>query len=91
MKILSWNVNGLTACLKKGFVDKVKGLRADVICLQETKLTEEPELDIPYIKYWNCSQRKGYSGTAIFCRYNPISVRYGIDCEELILKAELLL
>lgn len=82
MKILSWNVNGLTACLKKGFVGKVMELRADVICLQETKLTEEPELDIPYNKFWHYSQRKGYSGTAVFSRFNPLSVHYGINSEE---------
>lgn len=82
MKIISWNVNGLAACIKKGFLDKVKEFRADVICLQETKLTEEIELQIPYNKYWNFSKRKGYSGTAIFSRYNPLSVSYGIDNAE---------
>ncbi len=90
MKILSWNVNGLTACLKKGFVDKVKDIRADVICLQEVKLTEEPELEIPYNKYWHFSQRKGYSGTAIFSRYNPISVHYGIDSDEFDLEGRVI-
>ncbi len=82
MKILSWNVNGLIACLKKNFLEKIKDIRADVICLQETKLNEEINLHIPYHQFWCFSKRKGYSGTAIFSRYNPISVHYGIDCEE---------
>lgn len=82
MKIISWNVNGLAACIKKDFLEKLKDFRADVICLQETKLTEEIELQIPYNKYWSFSERKGYSGTAIFSRYNPLSVSYGIDNAE---------
>ncbi len=82
MKILSWNVNGLIACTKKGFWENIKKIKADVICLQETKLVEEIELNIPYHKYWSFSQRKGYSGTAVFSRYNPISVHYGINCGE---------
>ncbi len=82
MKILSWNVNGLIGCLKKGFLDNITKIKADIICLQETKLTEEIDLQIPYHKYWCFSKRKGYSGTAIFSRYNPISVHYGIDCDE---------
>ncbi len=82
MKIISWNVNGLSACIKKGFLDKVKEFRADVICLQETKLTEKLDIELPYNQYWSFSQRKGYSGTAIFSRYNPITVKYGINCEE---------
>ncbi len=82
MKIISWNVNGLLACKKRGFEEKIKDLRADIICLQETKLTEELELQIPYNKYWNFSKKKGYAGTAIFCRYNPLSVEYGIGIDE---------
>ncbi len=82
MKILSWNVNGLIGCIKKGFWDNIKTLKADVICLQETKLNEEIDLHIPYHKYWSFSKRKGYSGTAVFSRYNPLSIHYGIDNEE---------
>ncbi len=82
MKIISWNVNGLLACMKRGFEEKVKELRADIICLQETKLTEEIELRLPYNKYWNFSKKKGYSGTAVFCKYNPLSVEYGIGVAE---------
>lgn len=83
MKILSWNVNGLNACLKKGFLAKIKEHRPDFICLQETKLNEEIPLAIPYNKYWHCSTKKGYSGTAVFSRYNPVSVSYGIGVEEI--------
>ena len=79
MKILSWNVNGLAACIKKGFCEKIRELKPDVICLQETKVNEEQLLDLPYNMFWNCASRKGYSGTAILSKYNPLSVHYGID------------
>ena len=79
MKILSWNVNGLTACIKKGFCEKIRELKPDVVCLQETKVNEDQSLDLPYNTYWNHAERKGYSGTAILSKYNPISVHYGID------------
>jgi len=79
MKILSWNVNGLSACIKKGFCEKIRELKPDVVCLQETKVSEDTEFDLPYNVYWHHAGRKGYSGTAILSRYNPISVHYGID------------
>ena len=82
MKIVSWNVNGLNACLKRGFVEIIRSIKADVVCLQETKLQEGIELELPYHFYWNCSKKVGYSGTAIFCKFNTISVKYGIDNEE---------
>lgn len=78
MKILSWNVNGLNACINKGFCEKMRELKPDVICIQETKLSEDLKLDLPYNTYWNHSGRSGYSGTAILSKYNPISVLYGM-------------
>lgn len=84
MKLISWNVNGLRACLEKGFEDIVTRLDADVFCVQETKMQEgQAELSLPqYYKYWNSAEKKGYSGTALFCKKEPISVRYGIGMEE---------
>lgn len=84
MKLISWNVNGLRACVGKGFLDYFKEQQADIFCLQETKLQEgqiELELD-GYHQYWNYSEKKGYSGTAIFTKEKPISVHYGIGIEE---------
>ena len=84
MKLISWNVNGLRACLNKGFLDTFQALDADVFCLQETKL-QAGQLDLKlegYHQYWNYAQKKGYSGTAVFCRQVPLSVRYGMDKEE---------
>lgn len=84
MKLISWNVNGLRACLNKGFLDAFRALDADVFCLQETKL-QAGQLDLElegYHQYWNYAQKKGYSGTAVFCRQAPLSVRYGMDKEE---------
>ena len=84
MKLISWNVNGLRACLNKGFLDTFQTLDADVFCLQETKL-QAGQLDLElegYHQYWNYAQKKGYSGTAVFCRQAPLSVRYGMDKEE---------
>lgn len=85
MKLVSWNVNGLRACLGKGFMDYFATSEADVFCLQETKLQEgQVELELPgYEQYWNYAEKKGYSGTAIFTRQKPLSVRYGIGVEEL--------
>lgn len=85
MKLVSWNVNGLRACLGKGFMDYFAASEADVFCLQETKLQEgQVELELPgYEQYWNYAEKKGYSGTAIFTRQKPLSVRYGIGVEEL--------
>lgn len=84
MKLISWNVNGLRAVVNKGFCDIFKNLNADIFCIQETKM-QEGQLDINfegYEKYFNSAVRKGYSGTAIFTRVKPISVKYGIDIEE---------
>lgn len=83
-KLISWNVNGLRACMGKGFTETFRDLDADVFCLQETKLQEgQIELDLPgYEQFWNYAEKKGYSGTAIFTREAPLSVRYGIGIEE---------
>ena len=84
MKLISWNVNGLRACLDKGFMDFFKEADADVFCLQEIKLSQgQLELETPgYFQYWNYAEKKGYSGTAIFCKQEPLSVAYGIGVEE---------
>lgn len=81
MRLVSWNVNGLRACMGKGFLDSFAALDADVFCLQETKLQPgQIELDLPgYQLFWNSAQRKGYSGTALFTRLEPVSVRYDLD------------
>ncbi len=80
MKIISWNVNGFRACLGKGFAEVFEKLDADIFCLQETKMQEGQAEFAPdgYYQYWNSAEKKGYSGTAVFCRQEPISVRYGI-------------
>lgn len=80
MKLLSWNVNGLRACMNKGFMDFFAAQEADCLCLQETKLQAgQIELDLPgYRQYWNYAEKKGYSGTAIFTKEEPLSVRYGM-------------
>ena len=85
MKFVSWNVNGLRACVGKGFTEIFKEFDADFFCLQETKLQEgQISLDLPgYRQYWNYAEKKGYSGTAIFTRHTPLSVRYGVGTEEL--------
>ena len=84
MKLISWNVNGLRAVCGKGFSDIFLGFDADCVCLQETKLQEgQLELEFPgYRSYWNYADKKGYSGTAIYTRVEPLSVRYGIAVEE---------
>ena len=84
MKLISWNVNGLRAVLGKNFMEAFEALDADVFCLQETKLQEgQVALDLPgYHQYWNYAEKKGYSGTAVFTRQEPLSVRYGIGVEE---------
>jgi len=84
MKLLSWNVNGLRACLTKGFEDFFKDMNADIFCIQETKMQpDQAKLDlIGYEKYWNSALKKGYSGTAIFTRITPLSVTYGMGIEE---------
>ena len=84
MKLISWNVNGLRAVLEKGFMDSFCQLNADVFCLQETKVQPgQVELDLPgYHQYWNYAEKKGYSGTAIFTRREPLAVTYGLGLEE---------
>ena len=84
MKFISWNVNGIRACVTKGFLDYFKEVDADIFCLQETKL-QEGQIDLNlegYYEYWNNAQKKGYSGTAIFTKKKPISVAYGMNIEE---------
>lgn len=83
MKMISWNVNGLRACIKKGFLDFFQEADSDIFCLQETKLQEgQVELDLEgYEQYWNCAVKKGYSGTAVFTKVKPLSVNYGIGQE----------
>ncbi len=84
MKLISWNVNGLRACVDKGFLDFFKEVDADIFCLQETKLQEgQIDLELPgYYQYWNYAEKKGYSGTAMFTKKEPIEVTYGIGVEE---------
>ena len=84
MKLISWNVNGLRAVVKKGFAEIFKELDADVICLQETKL-QAGQIELPtpgYAQYWDYAERKGYSGTAVFTRLAPVSVRQGLGIAE---------
>lgn len=84
MKLISWNVNGLRACVGKNFMEDFKKLDADIFCLQETKLQEgQIALNLPgYHQYWNYAEKKGYSGTAVFTRKEPLRVAYGIGVEE---------
>lgn len=84
LKYISWNVNGLRACIKKGFLDAFHQLDADCFCLQETKLQpHQIELNLPgYYQYWNSAIKKGYSGTALFTKVKPLSVTYGLGIEE---------
>ena len=84
MKIVSWNVNGLRAVLNKGFLDFFNKIQADIFCLQETKMQkEQATFDFPgYYEYWNCEEKKGYSGTLILTKEKPISEKYGIGIEE---------
>ena len=84
MRFVSWNVNGLRACIQKGFMDYFKLSDADFFCLQETKL-QEGQIELPldgYFQFWNYAQKKGYSGTAIFAKYKPLSVSYGMNILE---------
>lgn len=84
MKLISWNVNGLRACVGKGFLDYFNEQKADIFCLQETKL-QEGQIDLElegYHQYWNYAEKKGYSGTAIFTKEEPLSVQYGLGIEE---------
>ena len=84
MKLISWNVNGLRACVDKGFADAFKALDADFFCLQETKM-QAGQLDLSfegYRSYWNYAEKKGYSGTAVFTRHEPLAVSYGLGIDE---------
>lgn len=84
MKLISWNVNGIRACIQKSFIDIFNELDADIFCIQESKLSEgQLELDIPgYYQYWNYAKKKGYSGTAVFAKKEPVNVTYGLGIEE---------
>ena len=84
MKLVSWNVNGIRACITKGFEESFAKLDADIFCLQETKCQEnQVKLELPgYHQYWNYANRKGYSGTAVFTKKEPLSVTYGLGIEE---------
>lgn len=84
MKLISWNVNGLRACMNKGFADFFNEIDTDVFCVQETKMQQEQADFIfdGYTQYWNSAVKKGYSGTAVFTRITPLSVEYGIGIEE---------
>ena len=84
MKLISWNVNGIRACLGKGFASSFDTLDADFVCLQETKI-QAGQIDLAFMgyqSYWNYAEKKGYSGTAVFTRHTPLSVTYGIGIEE---------
>ena len=85
MKFISWNVNGLRACVTKGFQDYFDSVQADFFCLQETKLQEgQIQMDLPgYEQFWNYAEKKGYSGTAIYAKEAPLSVTYGVGVPEL--------
>ena len=95
MKLISWNVNGLRACMTKGFNDFLAAEDPDVICLQETKMQrEQADFDFAgYMEFWNSAEKKGYAGTAIFTKTEPLNVTYGIgdeqfDCEGRVICAE---
>ncbi len=84
MNLISWNVNGLRACMEKGFMDFFKEINADIFCVQETKMQRE-QADFSfenYYEYWNSAEKKGYSGTAVFTKIKPLNVTYGIGIEE---------
>ena len=84
MKLVSWNVNGIRACVQKGFMDFFNKEDADIFCIQESKMQAgQLELDMPgYYQYWNYAERKGYSGTAVFTKKKPLNVKYGIGIDE---------
>lgn len=84
MKFISWNVNGIRACVKKGFVDYFNEVDADFFCIQETKC-QDGQIELPfegYYQYWNYAEKKGYSGTAIFTKHEPLSIKYGVGDQE---------
>ncbi len=84
LRLVSWNVNGLRACIKKGFLDYFREVDADMFCVQEIKL-QEGQIDLGlegYYQYWNYAEKKGYSGTAVFTKDKPLSVKHGLGIEE---------
>mgnify|MGYP005781852883 FL=1 len=84
MKAISWNVNGLRACMNKGFLESIASLDPDILCLQETKM-QQGQAEVPlegYYEFWNSAEKKGYSGTAVFTKTEPLEVSYGIGVEE---------
>ena len=84
MKLISWNVNGIRACVQKGFLEFFQEADADIFCIQESKM-QAGQLDLElegYHQYWNYAEKKGYSGTAVFTKKEPLSVQYGIGIEE---------
>ena len=84
LKMISWNVNGLRACVKKGFIEYFHQINADIFAIQETKL-QKGQIDLPfegYKNYWNYAEKKGYSGTAIFTKKEPINISQGIGIDE---------
>ena len=91
-KMISWNVNGLRACVGKGFLDVFHELDADIFCIQESKLQEgQIDLELPgYYQYWSYAEKKGYSGTALFSKEEPLSVSYGLGIEKHDMKGALL-
>ncbi len=93
MRLISWNVNGLRACVQKGFLDAFRQLDGDFFCLQETKLQpDQIQLETPgYTQFWSSAQKKGYSGTAIFAKTPPLSVQYGLGVEDLDREGRLIL
>lgn len=84
MRLISWNVNGIRACVQKGFMDFFRDIDADIFCIQESKMQEgQLKLDLPgYYQYWNYAEKKGYSGTAVFSKQEPLSVAYGMGVRE---------
>jgi len=84
LKLISWNVNGIRACVGKGFLDYFRDVDADIFCIQESKV-QEGQIDLElkgYFQYWNYAEKKGYSGTAVFSKIEPSSVAYGIGIKE---------
>lgn len=92
MKLVSWNVNGIRACVRKGFLDYFEEIDADIFCIQESKVQAgQIDLDLKgYHQYWNYAERKGYSGTAVFTKVKPINVRYGVGSEDSEIEGRIL-
>lgn len=92
MKFISWNVNGIRACVKKGFIEYFNEVNADFFCIQETKC-QANQIELPfegYFQYWNYAEKKGYSGTAIFTKYKPLSVKYGVGDDDIELEGRII-